>query len=73
MTFRLDLVVCIRGHSGAIVNGVIHDTFNPSRKENGKTPFVYGQTQAPERGISVDLKQVLDAVTKILALADSTN
>jgi Protein of unknown function (DUF2786) len=72
------LVVCIRGHSVAVVNGVIHDTFNPSRKKNGRPPFVYGyykksQTQATERGMSVDLKKVLDAVTKILALADSTN
>jgi Protein of unknown function (DUF2786) len=72
------LVVCIRGHSVAVVNGVVHDTFNPSRKKNGKPPLVYGyykksQTQAPERGMSVDLKKVLDAVTKILALADSTN
>jgi Protein of unknown function (DUF2786) len=72
------LVVCIKGHSVAVVNGVIHDTFNPSRKKSGSPPHVYGyykkgRTPASEQGMSVEQKKVLDAVAKILALADSTN
>jgi Protein of unknown function (DUF2786) len=72
------LVVCIEGHSVAVVNGIIHDTWNPSRKKNGKPPYVYGyykksETQAPIQGISPDRKRVLDVVAKILVLADGTN
>jgi hypothetical protein len=71
------LVVCIRGHSVAVINGVIHDTYNSSRKKNGYAPHVYGYYKKDDRqtsmqGMSDDRKRVLDAVTKILALADST-
>jgi Protein of unknown function (DUF2786) len=75
------LVVCIKRHSVAVVDGVIHDTWNPSRKKNGKPPQIYGyyheceaQASLPSHGMmNADQKKVLDAVTKILALADSTN
>jgi hypothetical protein len=72
------LVVCIRGHSVAVINGVVHDTNNCSRKKNGYSPQVFGYYKKDDRqttvqGMSADRKKVLDAVTKILALADGTN
>jgi hypothetical protein len=72
------LVVCIKGHSVAVINGVVHDTYNCSRKKNGYSPQVFGyykkdDRQATMQGMSADRKKVLDAVTKILALADGTN
>jgi hypothetical protein len=72
------LVVCIRGHSVAVINGIIHDTYNSSRKKNGYAPYVFGYYKKDDRqttaqGMCADRKKVLDAVTKILALADSTN
>jgi hypothetical protein len=72
------LVVCIHGHSVAVINGVIHDTYNPSRKKNGKPPWVFGYYRKSEPQVSVqemsaDQKKVIDAVAKILALAESTS
>jgi hypothetical protein len=72
------LVVCIQGHSVAVVDGVIHDTFNCSRRHNGNPPRVFGyyrkcETRTTSQGVGADAKKVLDAVTKILALADGTN
>lgn len=71
------LVVCIHGHSVAVINGVIHDTYNPARRGGGGPPFVRGYYRkgvavAPSE-ISPDQKKVLDAVTKILALAEGTS
>jgi Protein of unknown function (DUF2786) len=70
--------VCIRGHSVAVIDGVVHDTYNSSRKKNGYSPFVYGYYKKDDRspsvqGMSADRTRILDAVTKILALADGTN
>jgi hypothetical protein len=72
------LVVCIREHSVAVINGVIHDTYNSSRKKDGKPPYVFGYYQKGEihavsGGMGAERKRVLDIVAKILALADSTN
>jgi Protein of unknown function (DUF2786) len=73
------LVVCIRGHSVAVINGVIHDIWNPSRRQaDGKPPLVYGyykkcEAQASRNGISADQKRVIDVVAKILALVEDTN
>jgi hypothetical protein len=58
------------------VDGVIHDTHDCSLNEWQKPPYVYGYYK---KGVSVhgtvsgERKKLLDAVAKILALADSTD
>jgi hypothetical protein len=38
------LVVCVSKHSVAVIDGIIHDTYDPSR---GGTRCVYGYWRAP--------------------------
>jgi Protein of unknown function (DUF2786) len=73
------LVVSINQHSVAVVDGVIYDTHDCSLNEWGNSPRVYGyyknvmSVHSTGQGMNSDRKKVLDAVTKILALADSTS
>jgi hypothetical protein len=68
------LVVRIHKHAVAVVDGVIHDTYNSSGK-HGSRPIrgYFKKDMSAHHTMSSERKKMLDAVTKILALADSTN
>jgi hypothetical protein len=70
------LVVCIRDHSTAVLDGVLHDTWNCSRNRNGEPPHVFGYYKIGEVqncALSDDRKKLIDTVAKILALAEGTS
>jgi Protein of unknown function (DUF2786) len=70
------LVVSIRQHSVAVVDGVIHDTHDCSLNEWKKPPHVYGyykkgvSVHGTGRNMNNERKRLLDVVAKLLALAD---
>jgi hypothetical protein len=71
------LVVCIRGHSLAVIDRVIHDTFNPSFEKTGMLPPIYGYYKNGQKqsrhGLDDDQEKMYDLVITIIRLADKTD
>jgi Protein of unknown function (DUF2786) len=66
------LVVRIKEHSVAVVNGTLHDTYDCSRWGTELVCGFFKQDVSIHSPMNAGRKKMLDAVTKILALADST-
>jgi hypothetical protein len=67
------LVVCISQHAVAVVDGVIHDTHDCSQHGTQSIRGYYKKDVSVHDTMNSDRKKLIDAVTKILALADSTD
>lgn len=68
------LIVHIRGHSVAVIDGVIHDRSDCSLNRTGMPQWIYGYYKQgvaiKDHTLNPDRKKVLDTVTKLLALAE---
>jgi Protein of unknown function (DUF2786) len=66
------LVVCIKGHAVAVVDGVIHDTHPSSRHGTRFVQGYFKKDVSVHENMGAERKKLIDTVTKMLALADST-
>ena len=66
------LVVCISYHAVAVVDGVLHDTHDCSQYGTKSIRGYYKKDVSVHESMNSARKKLIDAVTKILALADST-
>ena len=69
------LVVSVYQHSVAVVDGVIHDTFDCSHNGTRRIRGYYKKDIGSHdnvQGMSIERKKLLDRVTNLLALSDST-
>jgi Protein of unknown function (DUF2786) len=66
------LVICVRDHAVAVIDGVIHDTY-PSAGCGTRQVYGYFKKRVDAyESMSPERKKLIDTVTKMLALADST-
>jgi Protein of unknown function (DUF2786) len=66
------LVVCVSGHAVAVVDGVIHDTGDCSQYGTRPVEDYYKKDVGIHISMDSGRKKLIDTVTKMLALADST-
>jgi hypothetical protein len=67
------LVVCVSGHAVAVVGGVIHDTWPSSRYGARFVQGYFKKDVSVHEDMDTERKKLIDTVTKMLALADSTS